>query len=247
MKFKYITILLILMCFFISLSNISASDNLNPENISSIDDETNLKVSNIDDLDKRIQNSTPDSIIKLEKDVYVSNDTQCQGINIYNNITIDGQGHKIDGNAAEMDFLFKIYSDDVVLKNIVFSNWDLIYSYNTIEWTANNGQMRNCTFINNTAHYGGAVDWTGINGMLINCTFINNVAENGGAVYWYGIYGNIAECTFINNTATLGGATYISGRDTKLDNSKFIDNSASDKGGAVYADGLIFYCQNPIL
>ena len=248
MNFKHAIIITIILCFLISLSNVSASDDANMENISSVNDEIDLEVSDniktIDELDTAIQNATANSTVKLEHDITISQDTKCQGIEISKNITLDGQGHKIDGNSSGAPFFIRMHGNNIVLKNIVFANWELSDSYNLVEWIGSNGEMRNCTFINNTAHYGGAVDWTGINGLLINSTFINNTAENGGAVYWYGLEGSISDCTFTNNTAEIGGAVYITGKNMKLDTSKFTFNSAEDMGGAVYADGLNFVLSN---
>ena len=244
MKFKHMIIMLILLCFVISLSGVSAQENAGNGNITMVENEVNLEVSKeietIDDLDSEIQNATPNSTIKLENDIIVNKDAKCSGLEISERIIIDGQGHRVDGNSSDMDFLLRVHADSVVLKNIVFTNWDLSFSYNLIEWIGANGEMRNCTFINNTAIYGGAVDWTGINGFLINCTFINNTALNGGALYWYGIEGTIGNCIFFNNTADIGGAVYITGRDTKLDSSRFKINLADGIGGAVYSEGLNF-------
>lgn len=248
MKLNHIVIVLIFLCFVVSLSGVSASDDVSMDNVSMVDNEVDLEVSKsietIDDLDGEILNATPNSTIKLENDIIANQDAKCRGLEITKNITLDGQGHRIDGNSTNMDFLLRVHADNVVLKNIVFTNWDMSYSYNVIEWIGANGKMMNCTFINNTAIYGGGVDWTGVNGFLINCTFINNSAENGGGLYWYGIEGTIANCIFFNNTAEIGGAVYITGRDTKLEGSKFNINSADDDGGAVYADGLNFVVSN---
>lgn len=242
MKFRYSIIILVLACL-ISLSAVTASDDLDTENVSVIDDEIDLEViqiETIDDLDKKIQDAPDNSTVYLENDISVSPSDKCQGIDISKRMTVDGKGYKIDGKASDMNFLFKIHGEKVVLKNIVFTNWDFSHSYNLVEWIANNGEMRNCTFINNSAVDGGSLDWTGINGFLINCSFINNEAENGGAIYWYGPYGAITDCIFINNTADVGGAAYITGRDTKLDNSRFRLNSADSMGGAIYVDGMNF-------
>ncbi|MBQ2831561.1 hypothetical protein [Methanobrevibacter sp.] len=244
MKFKHVIIILMFLCFFISLANVSASDNAAMENVSAIDEEIDLEVSKsietIDDLDREIQNAAPNSTIKLENDLIVNQNTTCKGIEVSERIILDGQGHKIDGNSSGAPFFIRVHGEGVVLKNIVFVNWDSSDSYNLVEWIGGNGELRNCTFINNTAVNGGAVDWTGINGFLINCTFINNAAENGGGLYWYGLEGTIANCIFTNNTAEVGGAAYITGKDVKLDGSKFEINSADDIGGAVYSDGLNF-------
>ena len=243
MKFKHTIIILILLCFAISLSAVSASENVSTDNVSVVDEEV-LEVSNtietIDDLNSKIQNATPNSTVPLENDLIADTNVKSEGIEISESIILDGQGHKLDGNSTGLPFFLRIHADNVVLKNIVFTNWDMTYSYNLVEWIGSNGKMENCTFINNDAMYGGAVDWTGINGFLNNCTFINNSAENGGGVYWYGIEGTIANCIFFNNTAEIGGAAYITGRDTKLDNCKFRNNSADNLGGAVFSEGANF-------
>ena len=243
MKFKYTIIIMIFLCLFISLSAVSASENVSMDNVNVVDEEV-LEVSDrietIDDLNSKIQNATTNSTVKLENDLIADANVKSEGIEISERIILDGQGYKLDGNSTGLLFSLRIHADNVVLKNIVFTNWDMTYSYNLVEWIGSNGKMENCTFINNDASYGGAVDWTGINGFLNNCTFINNSAENGGGVYWYGIEGTIANCIFFNNTAEIGGAVYITGRDTKLDNSKFRNNSADDLGGAVFSEGVNF-------
>ena len=247
MKFKYTIIIMIFLCLFISLSAVSASENVSMDNVNVVDEEV-LEVSNtietIDDLNSKIQNATTNSTVKLENDLIADANVKSEGIEISERIILDGQGYKLDGNSTGLPFSLRIHADNVVLKNIVFTNWDMTYSYNLVEWIGSNGKMENCTFINNDASYGGAVDWTGINGLLINCTFINNSAERGGGLYWYGIEGTIGNCIFFNNTAEIGGAAYVTGRNTKLDSSKFRDNIADDIGGGVYSDGITFILSN---
>ena len=246
MKGKKVVIILLFLCFFISLTSVSASADVNitnddyNNNLESVNENTRILSSNvksIDELNTEIQNSKPDSTIKLENDYVISNETAIDGIDIYNNITIDGQGHFIDGNYSNMDYLFRIHEDNVVLKNIKFTNLETLFSYNTIEWMGNYGKIINCTFINNYAYYGGSVDWTGIYGQITNCTFINNTAENGGALYCYGNYCTLTNCTFINNYASEGGAIYISGRDTWVNRCSF-DNNTADNGGAIYWENI---------
>lgn len=91
MKFKYTIILMILICFFISLAGVTASDNADIDNVTMIDEESsNLEISNsdklndnfetLDDLNEKIQNSKADETIKIDNDIYVSKDTKCVGI-----------------------------------------------------------------------------------------------------------------------------------------------------------------------
>lgn len=85
---------------------------------------------------------------------------------------------------------------------------------------------------------------------LTNCTFINNTAEYGGAIYMDFGYLTIADSTFINNTAfNYGGAIALEyNQKTTITNSRFKnDKSTNDAGGAIYlrespmtGDGLEF-------
>ena len=113
------------------------------------------------------------------------------------------------------------------------------------------GSAVNCTFINNTAEYGGAMcDGSALNcifignsagesggamsdGSAVNCTFINNVAIwLAGAMCG----GSAVDCTFINNTAEDGGAMF----DGSAVNCIFINNTA-EKGGAM-SEGVADNC-----
>ena len=72
---------------------------------------------------------------------------------------------------------------------------------------------------------------------LTNCTFVNNSAEYGGAIYMEGGYLNVVDSTFINNTAfNYGGAIALEyNQRTVISNSKFEkDTSENDAGGAIY-------------
>ena len=73
--------------------------------------------------------------------------------------------------------------------------------------------------------------------ILEKCTFINNTAEYGGAVFVESGDLSITDCNFIDNHAyNFGGAlSACSGASIRIKNSKFInDYSSNDAGGAVY-------------
>lgn len=246
MKIKSVVIMLLFLCVIISLVNVSASEDVNDTisdyntDIKSISDNAEILSSNektIEELDGEIQNATSEATVKLQNDYYISNETKISGIDIYKNITIDGQGHVMDGNLSNMDYLFRIHASNVVLKNIRFTNLESIHSYNTIEWIGDNGKLINCTFINNYAYNGGAIDWTGLKGQIINCTFISNIAEKGGALYCYGHNAIINNSRFIGNIASKGGAICILGRNVWINNCSFENNTADD-GGAIYWDNI---------
>ncbi len=102
------------------------------------------------------------------------------------------------------------------------------YSYESVYWYGDNGNIFNCNFINSTSSYasdqssdsdsgdyvksscnsysstfGGAVYWNGMKGNLSNCSFINSNPSSSlghnGTVYWYGTNGNQFNCSFNEN------------------------------------------------
>ena len=146
------------------------------------------------------------------------------------NIVIDGAGHTING--ATVARIFLIPAENVVLKNIKFTNGfgtsgAAVYSYNNIT-------IINCTFENNRAIYGGAVYI--MNGAVINSTFTGNHAKDGGAVYVENTT-KIEDSTFTSNSAENGGAVYFK-KIGDVINSEFNENTAVN-GGAGYFNGNV--------
>ena len=129
-------------------------------------------------------------------------------ITINKPITINGQGHTLDGKSASSIFCIK--GNPVTLKNIRFINANnIVTDYGgAIYLQGFNCQITSCTFIDNTAQHGGAVYWSGDNGASNYCSFNNNNAKYyGGAVYWEGANGALSYSSFNNNHAKkLGGA-----------------------------------------
>ena len=223
---------------------------INPINPTPTDNSTGT----FTDLNNLIQ-SSENAVIKLERDYAYNKNTDnnlIEGIEINKEITIDGQCHTIDG--TQQARIFNINSE-VNLKNINFINSNAygdggaIYYFECIDACS----VVNCTFINNTADYGGAIrnigsvynctfinntasDYAGaiycVNS-IYNCTFINNKAEHGGAIYWIDSAYN---CTFINNSASEYGGAINSYDAGSVYNSTFINNTASEYGGAIYLE-----------
>ena len=159
-----------------------------------------------------------------------------KGVEIKNNITIDGAGFTLDGNNQIK--IFYVNSDNVTIKNLTFINGDS-YSGGAISWKGNYGLLTDCTFINNTADWGGAVDWEGNDGTVSNCLFMNNSAgEIGGAIEFDDAeYCEVLDCSFINNHAPEAGAIYDDeGYYLYISGSKFINNSADQFGGAIMCE-----------
>ena len=130
------------------------------------------------------------------------------GVVIDKPITIDGNGSYISGE--HLYRIFNITSDNVVLKNIIFTN--------------------------GSADNGGAIHVASTgSASLDNCTFENNTATNkGGAVYCDNKI-TVSDSTFVNNSAKDGGAIFT--KDSSIDKSKFYNNSVSDHGGGLFSEG----------
>ena len=124
-----------------------------------------------------------------------------------------------------------------------FENNSANISAGAIGWAAkDNGIIRDCVFVNNSAYNegGGAIFWNqGKNGIIQNSTFRNNYANfNGSAIFWsFGENGKIIDSIFINNEANVtGGAIYLKGNNNEMNNCNFTNNTA-EAGSAVFWTG----------
>lgn len=213
----------------IETDNLKASED--NQVIQQADDEILKATDNgtFQDLEKKI--SSASGTIYLEND-YVWDDTySTSGIDITNEITIDGQGHKIDGKGKSR--IFNVEMSDVVIKNIIFVNGKAGWSGSAITVNGWDCNISDCTFINNTAMSGGAITM-GDGTILSGCNFVNNSAtQDGGAIS--SVYGGkIINCSFTNNKATNdGGALNIQQGVLFISNSNFIQNCATRNGGAI--------------
>ena len=202
------------------------------------------------DLNKLInEDYASNATISLGSDyTYTSSDSEfIHGIPIGRAVTIDGNGHTIDGNHAARIFNVDV-NDNVKFMNINFINGNAtgginenkggaIYSVyfesiaENCNFTDNSAQdlggalfkvnASNCNFTGNSATDGGAM----FVGSSVGCTFSGNSATgDGGAMY----LGSSVGCTFIGNSASYGGAM----EGGAADGCTFIGNSATD-GGAM--------------
>ena len=149
------------------------------------------------------------------------------GIIIDKSITINGNGHTINGNNQARAFY--INAHDVILNNIAFLN-EYASSGGSVVWYGDNGTLVNCSFVKCFSQdTGGAVDWRSPNGVIGNCSFVNCQASNdGGAVYCDGDYGILSNCSFVNSSSCRGGGIYCAASDFTLINSTFEGNSAQN-------------------
>ena len=97
--------------------------------------------------------------------------------------------------------------------------------------------MSGCSFVNNSANYGGAI-YNVASGLTVSgCSFVNNSDSNGGSViYNYGFgSGTVDNSVFINNSANNVGGIYGSNYFTANDNWWGSNNPDWDK---LVSDGV---------
>lgn len=176
----------------------------------------------------------------------------------------DASGVILEYNGSNNAPLFKDYTvNNITFKGLYilavssFNGTNLIfrdcssYRYNVtgfsygIIFFVNEGNLilNNCSFINNTADFGGVINLESavgdINVFIDDCKFINNNATYGGVIRSEGgenVAMNIfiSNSEFINNTAKYSGAIYLGKNVTGIiKGSKFSNNSASNFGGSI--------------
>ena len=275
MKINLKIITLLLIMFFISISLVSASDNNtqtlmidnNMNNELSIDNSQNYKISidekstnytasvgTFTELQNLIWASKAGDTIVLDKDYAVDNALTRNHVIIDRTLTIDGNGHTLDGKNIKRIFYIEPQSTNTVLKNINFINGYRTDAGSAIFWRADNGVLTDCTFTNNIANQnGGAIYWSANNGIAMKNIFKNNKAgvekltsyQSGGAIYWEGNNGKVSHNQFIDNFAlTNGGAITWKGDHGNLTKNSFTNNLGKESGGAIYWDGSNALIQN---
>ena len=208
-------------------------------------DEILTSTPTIADLNRTINNNT-DSEITLDSDyTYTSSDSNfTHGIEIKRTLTINGNGHTING--GDTIRIFHCIEGHIIFKNLTFINgYTHLDGYGGAIWADKDTayvETINCTFSNNHAHYGGAIAHV----HAVNCTFNSNTAEwEGGAAYDV----NAENCTFYSNSASNGGAIFIpetTNLDKFITNCIFIKNFANglEGGGAIYSSQSTFWMIN---
>ena len=186
-------------------------------------------------IDKAINNKS--YVVNLDRDYTYSIGLDHGQMNIYNNLTINGNGHFLD--ALGKCRIFSISGNEVVFNNIVFRNGNASgaegtlsdYDYGgAIYWSSgDNATVNNCTFTNNYAYHGGALVCGNMGNVYINDTvFAQNTAGSyGGALY---LYDNsnliISNSTFKYGKANYGSAIYCNGDNYNIYSCNFTNNSA---------------------
>ena len=261
MNIKQILFFFCLFMVFISAMSLAcATDEVADSTVSmSVDDTPVIQASNTQEevlsadsgsftqLDDEIQNTPVNKSIKLHNNYTYSSGERVgtDGIVINKDITIDGDGHAIDGD--NLASIFQITDNaNVVLKNIVFCNARGNNGSAISLSSSENVEIINCQFINNSALNGGAIyvasaDTSSIssNFNIVGSTFINNRAINGGAVYVSGTLKYISSSIFKHNFATNDGGSIYSDSGGRIDGNIFEHETAGHDGGAIYLNSII--------
>ena len=193
LNIKFVSLLLIL--FLISMAVVSANEDNNQT--LKIDDneilsediatDTILEVDDNDltftDLNRKISVAEEGDTVTLDSNYYRDDNFNIYGVYITKTLTIDGKGMTLDGRNSGR--IFQITADNVVLKNLVFTNGYHNTTGGAVMCNGSNLHVENCIFINNTCEFfhGGALCIYNNGSSIINSQFINNyVGGSGGAI-----------------------------------------------------------------
>ncbi|WPD24186.1 MAG: choice-of-anchor Q domain-containing protein [Candidatus Electrothrix scaldis] len=148
-------------------------------------------------------------------------------------ITIEAQGHTIDGNNGDWSVLTVTEDGDLTLNEVTITGADSTLFGGGID---NNGTLavNNSTLSGNRGYYGGGLS-NYCDGVvtLSNTTISGNTAEYGGGVLNYCGSLTMSHCTVSMNSATWGGGIYSDGALT-LTSLIISGNTADSQGGEVY-------------
>ena len=261
MKFKKRILIVCLLILFASIMCVSAGNN---DNVPINSDEPQQALDSSQDyalgetangtfteLQRMINNAGYGSTITLDKDYVYDEGFNVRGIEIDNDITIDGNGHTLNGLSQSRILLnkFSLFKNQVTLKNIKFTNGNTDL-YGGAIFNYGNMTLINCEFTNNYAKYaGGAIASIG----HLSCNgskFTGNTANgDGGAIFCLSIK-SVIDIEKLLNGRTLDGnmdfltdltsATSIKFAKETISNCIFTNNVANGRGGgAVYAFGNI--------
>lgn len=195
-----------------------------------------------EELSDRIANTPEGGVLVLDRD-YTYTGEPAKGILINKTITIDGNGHTLNGNHTSR--MFNISADNVIIKNINFINgnaYGLYFSSNAgggaIYWNGANGYIENCNFTNNTGRgleydpFDKEETFVDENGTVWHTVRVRPMGakiNEGGAIVWKGTNGTVFKCIFKTNSVgypNYGGAICWRGDSGNVLESEFYNNDA---------------------
>ncbi|MBR5503453.1 MAG: hypothetical protein IKV87_03260 [Methanobrevibacter sp.] len=191
------------------------------------------------ELQDKINKANAGSTIYLDKNYYYGTDYKgSYGLIINKTLTIDGNGHVIDGSSKSM--LALVNASNVVFRNIKFRNGKGGDNGAINAICSGNIEFNNCSFIKNSGSKGSLYMSSSNHSTFFNCSFEENHGKNGGAVFLSACdYASFFKCDFSLNSADYsGGALYLyKSNHCTFSDSHLGGNEASD-GGALF----LAYC-----
>ncbi len=173
-------------------------------------------------------------VITLTEDVVLDEPLQP----ITSEITIDGNGHTIDGD--HKFGILKVDGGALTIRDVTLTEGEAFRGGAIQLKNGGRATVAKVTFIGNSAYYGGAIATESENDRLTvsDSNFVGNSAEmTGGAITADGGNVDISGSTFRDNRAdSWGGAIAILRGRAAVSNSTLAGNAAV-RGGGIYANG----------
>ncbi len=259
MKYKKFFLTACLMIFFISIVSVAADEVnetqlSNPDNTTLIESSSEEIIGDANDgtftsLQSKIIKASEGSTITLDRDYAYDDGFLDIGIVINKDLTIDGNGHTLDGKSKSRIFM-TLYglkdNNKITLNNINFVNGHTKYYGGAILNFANL-TVNKCSFTNNYAYYcGGAINSVGYLDCM-NSNFDKNTADgDGGAIFTLSFESSVKfyQDFYLNRTVDgklefmpdIGLNVTLKSLKDKVTGCVFKNNVANGRGGgAIYA------------
>ena len=236
---KNFLIIFAVFIFLIALGNVSANDiDDNLDNLTDTSDDIVLSSESSNDiltadesfnsLQSLIDSKGNDSTIDLNTNYTYSSGDSRDGIRIDKTLTINGNGHSIDGDGVAR--IFNITGNGVVLNNITIKN---AFISNTLHYI--NSTNKN---VNISVGNGAGILWTGDNGVISNSQIINNMIVDDITFY------NTAD-SYTNYLVGNGAGAFISGENTTIENTIIANNTI--KYNIIYQNNYRYYPNSDVI
>ena len=226
---KTLIILSLLLVFCISLSAVSATEDVSiNNNVATVESSVmNEEINAVGDEEIHNSSDIADDIYKLKDGTYfIEHDYQIDQTWIVkgHEVVIDGQGHTIYGNGKQA---FYITGTGVTIQNLNFVDCSNSTLGGAI-YFANGCNVRDCSFVNCSARSGGAIYFSD-GGSVSGCSFVNcSAKQGGGAIYFNDDTPSLVSgCSFVNCSAESEGSAIYVWNLCRIDYCVFDNNKAT--------------------
>ena len=262
MNLKKVLIITLLLLTVLTISSVSANEDLTDvtENVLQEYSSDSIELSDISDdvitssqdeivgadngtftaLKNKIETAEEGTTVNLENNYVYNDDFGTEPITISKQLTINGNGYKIDANSKTAVFSLNA---KVILENITFIHCYARYGGAISIWASecavNSCDFINCSYANEYGYpasntFGGAIYNIGSSD-ITSCNFINCSTYNGGAIYNSNQGSTISSCTFTNcHAGNQGGAISTDDGVCNITSCNFTQCSANFQGEAIF-------------